>query len=159
MLAETVTWDGGRQINSFMVCGTRFDVDARYTLVKPIGHGAYGVVCSAQDNLTGEKVAIKKINRAFDNLMDAKRTLREIKILRHFAHENIIRIKDILRPTSLDKFEDVYIVSELMDTDLHQIIASPQPLSDDHCQYFLYQILRALKCAFVHDRSQQLQAH
>ena len=134
-----------RKINSFMVCGTRFDVDSRYTLVKPIGHGAYGVVCSAQDNLTGEKVAIKKISRAYDHLTDTKRTLREIRILRHFNHENVIRIKDILRPASLDKFEDVYIVSELMDTDLHQIISSPQPLTDDHCQYFLYQILRAMK--------------
>ena len=35
-----------------------------------------------------------------------------------------------------------------MDTDLHQIIASPQPLTDDHCQYFLYQILRGLK--YIH---------
>ena len=35
-----------------------------------------------------------------------------------------------------------------MDTDLHQIISSPQPLTDDHCQYFLYQILRALK--YIH---------
>ena len=47
-----------------------------------------------------------------------------------------------------DRFDDVYIVSELMDTDLHQIISSPQPLTDDHCQYFLYQILRALK--YIH---------
>lgn len=137
--------DGDRRINSFMVCGTRFDVDARYTLIKPIGHGAYGVVCSAQDNQTGEMVAIKKINRAFDHLTDTKRTLREIRILRHFNHENVIRIKDILRPVSLDKFDDIYIVLDLMDTDLHQIISSPQPLTDDHCQYFLYQILRALK--------------
>ncbi|KAG8465269.1 hypothetical protein KFE25_002576 [Diacronema lutheri] len=138
----------GRRVNSFMVCGTRFDVDSRYTLIKPIGHGAYGVVCSALDNLTQEKVAIKKITKAFDHLTDTKRTLREIKILRHFSHENVIQIKDILRPQSLDQFEDVYIVSELMDTDLHQIIASPQPLSDDHCQYFLYQLLRGLK--YIH---------
>jgi len=136
------------QINSFMVSGCRFDVDSRYTLIKPIGHGAYGVVCSALDNLTGEKVAIKKINKAFDHLTDTKRTLREVKILRHFNHENVIRIKDILRPASVDKFDDVYIVSELMDTDLHQIISSQQPLTDDHCQYFLYQILRAMK--YIH---------
>lgn len=57
-------------------------------------------------------------------------------------------LQDILRPPSLDTFDDVYIVSELMDTDLHQIISSPQPLTDDHCQYFLYQILRALK--YIH---------
>ena len=130
------------------VTGTRFDVDSRYMLIKPIGSGAYGVVCSALDNYTGDKVAIKKINKAFEHLTDTKRTLREVKILRHFNHENVIRIKDILRPSSLDRFEDVYIVSELMDTDLHQIISSPQPLTDDHCQYFLYQILRALK--YIH---------
>merc|ERR1719409_819405 len=96
-----------RSISSFMVRGTRFDVDSRYTLVKPIGHGAYGVVCSAVDNATGEKVAIKKINKAFEHLTDTKRTLREVKILRHFNHENVIRIRDILRPSSLETFEDV----------------------------------------------------
>ena len=80
-------------IHSFMVSGARFDVDSRYTLIKPIGSGAYGVVCSAQDNQTGEKVAIKKINKAFEHLTDTKRTLREVKILRHFNHENVIRIK------------------------------------------------------------------
>ena len=138
---------GGTKVSSFMVCGTRFDVPARYTLMKPIGHGAYGVVCSANDNESGEKVAIKKINKAFVHLTDTKRTLREIKILRHFNHENVIRIKDILLPVSPDRFDDVYIVCDLMDTDLHQIISSPQPLTDDHCQYFLYQILRGLKCA------------
>lgn len=35
-------------------------------------------------------VAIKKIANAFDNFMDAKRTLREIKLLRHLDHENVI---------------------------------------------------------------------
>lgn len=34
-------------------------------------------------------VAIKKIANAFDNHMDAKRTLREIKLLRHMDHENV----------------------------------------------------------------------
>ena len=56
----------------------------------------------------------------------------------------IICIKDILPPTSLDTFEDVYIISDLMETDLHRIIYSRQELSDDHIQYFVYQILRAL---------------
>ena len=38
---------------------------------------------------TGEMVAIKKIANAFDNHMDAKRTLREIKLLKHLDHENV----------------------------------------------------------------------
>jgi serine/threonine protein kinase len=83
--------------------------------------------------------AIKKISNAFENAVDAKRTLREIKLLRHLSHENIVQIRDIIPPVSRTNFKDVYVVYELMDTDLHQIIRSPQPLSDDHCQYFLYQ--------------------
>ena len=59
--------------------------DNKYTLIKPIGHGAYGVVISAQNTESGEKVAIKKIPHAFDDIIDAKRILREIKLLRHLA--------------------------------------------------------------------------
>lgn len=33
----------------------------RYTIREVIGKGSYGTVCSAVDNYTGEKVAIKKI--------------------------------------------------------------------------------------------------
>lgn len=129
---------------TYLVQGsTQFTVDRRYTLLKSIGHGAYGVVCAAKDNLTGEKVAIKKISKAFEHLKDTKRILREIKLLHHFHHENIVSLKDMLMVSR--NFEDVYIVTELMDTDLHQIISSPQPLTDDHCQYFIYQILRGLK--------------
>lgn len=38
---------------------------------------------------TREEVAIKKIGNAFDNVIDAKRTLREIKLLSHMDHENV----------------------------------------------------------------------
>ncbi|CAG8468960.1 1489_t:CDS:2 [Paraglomus brasilianum] len=58
--------------------------------------------------------------------------------------QKIISILDIVRPESLGKFNEVYLVLELMEADLHGIIRS-QRLSDDHCQYFIYQILRALK--------------
>jgi hypothetical protein len=94
---------------------------------------------SAKNLTTNEKVAIKKIANAFENLTDARRTLREIKLLRHLRHENVIAVKDILRPPSRDKFNDVYLVYELMDTDLHQIIRSSQPLTNEHFQYFIYQ--------------------
>ena len=91
-------------------------------------------------------MAIKKITNAFENLTDAKRTLREIKLLRHLRQENIIAIIDIMQPPNKDKFGDVYIVNELMDTDLHQIIRSSQPLSDDHYQYFIYQVCGVATC-------------
>lgn len=43
-----------------------------------------------------------------------------------------------------------YVVTELMQSDLHKIIVSPQPLSADHAKVFLYQILRGWRCPFVH---------
>ncbi|OIV99356.1 hypothetical protein TanjilG_17166 [Lupinus angustifolius] len=103
----------------------------------------------ARNSETKERVAIKKIGNAFDNRIDAKRTLREIKLLCHMDHDNVIKIKDIMRPPDNNgNFNDVYIVYELMDTDLHQIIQSNQVLSDEHGQYFLYQLLRGLK--YIH---------
>ncbi|XP_002976336.2 mitogen-activated protein kinase 4b [Selaginella moellendorffii] len=138
----------GRYVQ-YNIFGNLFEVTAKYVPpIRPIGRGAYGIVCSAVNSETNEEVAIKKIGNAFDNRIDAKRTLREIKLLRHMDHENIVAIRDIIRPPSKDEFNDVYIVYELMDTDLHQIIRSNQQLTDDHCQYFLYQLLRGLK--YVH---------
>ncbi|XP_024440103.1 mitogen-activated protein kinase homolog MMK2 isoform X2 [Populus trichocarpa] len=138
----------GRYVQ-YNVYGNLFEVSRKYVPpIRPIGRGANGIVCAAVNSETREEVAIKKIGNAFDNRIDAKRTLREIKLLRHMDHENVIAIKDIIRPPQTENFNDVYIVYELMDTDLHQIIRSNQLLTDDHCRYFLYQLLRGLK--YVH---------
>ncbi|KAJ6388613.1 hypothetical protein OIU77_027051 [Salix suchowensis] len=143
-----VSTHGGRYVQ-YNVYGNLFEVSSKYVPpIRPIGRGAYGIVCAAVNSDTHEEVAIKKIGNAFDNRIDAKRTLREIKLLRHMDHENVIAIRDIIRPPKKEAFNDVYIVYELMDTDLHQIIRSDQKLNDDHCQYFLYQLLRGLK--YVH---------
>ena len=50
-------------------------------------------------------MAIKKIGNAFDNVVDARRVLREIKLLRHLQHENIIAIRDIMRPRHRETFQ------------------------------------------------------
>ena len=142
--------DDPYELTKFVVCGNLFEVKKKYVPIKPIGKGAYGIVCSAKDEKLNTKVAIKKITNAFENVVDAKRTLREIKLLRHLRHENIVPITDCMLPSKEEEysFNDVYVMYELMDTDLHQIIRSDQPLTDDHCQYFVYQLLRGLK--YIH---------
>ncbi|XP_058087056.1 mitogen-activated protein kinase 3-like isoform X2 [Magnolia sinica] len=124
---------------------TLFEIDTKYVPIKAIGRGSYGIVCSSVNRETNERVAIKKIQNAFQNHVDALRTLRELKLLRHLRHENIVALKDIMMPVHRRSFKDVYLVYELMDTDLHQIIKSSQKLSNDHCECFLYQLLRGLK--------------
>ena len=126
----------------------KFDLDGtEYTAIETIGSGAYGVVCSAVHHKSKVKVAIKRIHNIFDNQETAKRTFREIKILRHFKHDNIISIREILKPNT-SEFKDVYFVFDLMETDLHWIIHSKQELTEEHFCYFLYQILRGLK--YIH---------
>ena len=73
----------------FTAGGTTFIVDRNYEYIKKIGHGAYGVVVSALDRKNNVKVAIKKVANAFDDLIDAKRILREIRLLKFFDHENL----------------------------------------------------------------------
>jgi len=125
----------------------RFNVGTAYLVQDVVGEGAYGIVCSALHRPTGRKVAIKKI-APFDHSMFALRTLRELKLLKFLSEagvsENIISILDIIKPSSLEVFKEVYLIQELMETDMHRVIRT-QDLSDDHAQYFVYQTLRALK--------------
>ena len=93
-------------------------------------------------------MAIKKIVKAFEHRVFSLRTYRELKIQRLLEHENVLGIKRILKPKNRESFNEIYVVSELMETDLAQIIKSNQPLTDDHIQFFLYQLLRGLK--YVH---------
>jgi serine/threonine protein kinase len=135
--------------HSFMVNSCKFVIDSHYHPLKPLGRGAYGVVCSAIDKSRGEKkVAIKKIQGAFEDLVDGKRILREVKLLRHFRHENICGLVDLAPSPANVAFDDLYIVLDFMETDLHKIIYSKNKLSDEHIQYFIYQVLKGLK--FIH---------
>jgi serine/threonine protein kinase len=51
-------------------------------------------------------------------------------------------------PPEVEDFHTLYIVTQLYECDLERIISSPQRLTDQHCQYFVYQLLRGLK--FIH---------
>ena len=93
----------------------------------------------------GEKVAIKKISNCFVQATEAKRILRELRILRHLSHANIIRIRDVLDPCSEANFTDLWVVFDFVDLDLRKLIASPQNISVAHVQWISHQILAALQ--------------
>lgn len=112
------------------MCGSKFELDSRYEIFDPMGQGAYGIVVAAKDLKAEDEennlIAIKKIERAFEHKVFMQRTLREIKILRLLKHDNIIGLKTILLPpdATRDHFDDIYMVSDLMETDLETIIRS-----------------------------------
>jgi len=128
-----------------VIQGTRFEMSKRYTNLSSIGRGANGIVCHATDEESGKQVAVKKIEGVFEHLTITRRTLRELRILRHLQHENLMQVKNILITGTKNDFKDIYMVSELMETDMSSVLKSGQPLSDGHFKLFLYQILRGIK--------------
>lgn len=75
--------------NSRFTAGTKSSMLV-LILLSLVGQGAYGIVVAAKDKLatdkTKELVAIKKIDKAFEHKIFAKRTLRELRLLRLLKH-------------------------------------------------------------------------
>ena len=126
------------------------------------------MVASAHDREKNRKVAIKKVGKMRCRYPSPqaghqrfrrphrRQAHREINQATQyfpphaefFKHDNIIGLVDILKPEARTGYIDIYIITELMETDLHRVIYSRQELSDEHIQYFVYQILRGL--LFMH---------
>ncbi|XP_071961558.1 mitogen-activated protein kinase 14B-like [Antedon mediterranea] len=123
-------------------------IPTRYQIMQAVGTGAYGSVCSAKDTQCNRQVAIKKLARPFQSKIHAKRTYRELRLLKHMKHENVIGLLNVFTPDqTLKDFQDVYMVTHLMGADLNNIVRT-QKLTDDHVQFLIYQVIRGLK--YVH---------
>ncbi|ERE91229.1 mitogen-activated protein kinase 8 isoform 1 [Cricetulus griseus] len=121
-----------------------FTVLKRYQNLKPIGSGAQGIVCAAYDAILERNVAIKKLSRPFQNQTHAKRAYRELVLMKCVNHKNIIGLLNVFTPQkSLEEFQDVYIVMELMDANLCQVIQ--MELDHERMSYLLYQMLCGIK--------------
>ena len=110
-----------------------FRVGPKYEVKKLIGSGAYGQVILCLEKPHDTKVAIKKLHK-IEDLIDAKRVLREIRILRHLKHENILEMLNIIYDeTPQDQeFGDIYLVTRYYEIDLYKVIRSGQTLTDAH---------------------------
>ncbi len=117
---ETIT-DDQSSTTCELIKDQVFEVGPRYTDLKYIGEGAYGMVVSGFDNRTSQRVAIKKLS-PFEHQCFCQRTLREIKILARFKHENIINIQDIIRSNVFEQMKDIYLVQQLMECDMYKLI-------------------------------------
>ncbi|CAH8433242.1 unnamed protein product [Dicrocoelium dendriticum] len=117
-----------------------------YDIHKRLGKGAYGIVWKVRNRKSGVVYALKKIFDAFRNQTDAQRTYREITFLQEFSgHPNIIRLLNVIKS---ENDEDIYLVFEYMESDLHKCIKKGNVLDDIHKRYIFYQLLKAIK--FIH---------
>lgn len=132
-----------RPTSSFTMGGTQFDLPKEYIPEKYLGFGSSGEVVSVMNIRTGKQCAIKKIASPFQNKITAKRVLLELQTLHHLNHENVIHLSDVFGSE-----DTLYIVMDLMETHLGMVIGSQVPLSEEHIQLILYQIIRAVK--YIH---------
>ncbi|CAI5659474.1 unnamed protein product [Oreochromis niloticus] len=133
-----------REYYSIDVGDSTFTVLKRYQNLRPIGSGAQGIVCSAYDHNLERNVAIKKLSRPFQNQTHAKRAYRELVLMKCVNHKNIIGLLNVFTPQkTLEEFQDVYLVMELMDANLCQVIQ--MELDHERLSYLLYQMLCGIK--------------
>jgi len=111
-----------------------------YEVGKLIGHGSYGQVCEACDTRCSKMVAIKRVHRVFDDLIDCKRILREMAILGRVANLFLVKLHDIVVPENLDRFNELYIVLEICDSDLKKLFRTPVFLTELHVKTLMYNI-------------------
>ncbi|XP_063048002.1 mitogen-activated protein kinase 8 [Engraulis encrasicolus] len=133
-----------KEFYSVDVGDSTFRVLKRYQNLRPIGSGAQGIVCSAYDSQDERNVAIKKLSRPFQNQTHAKRAYRELVLMKCVNHKNIIGLLNVFTPQkSLEEFADMYLVMELMDANLCQVIQ--MELDHERLSYLLYQMLCGIK--------------
>lgn len=128
--------------------GQQWNVPERYQLKHHIGKGAYGAVCAAVDKETQRNVAIKKCKHLFDDLIDCKRILREIAILRRLDHGHVVKLFDVLVPQRLSTFDEISFVMEQCDSDMKKLVRTPVQLSALHVNTLLYNLL--VGCEYLH---------
>lgn len=129
----------------FIAGNTEFVIDDRYKFTEYIGRGAPSEISiRAKDELTYTRVTITKLENIFSDLSTTREIIKRIKLLRFLDHYHIESLISILLP-STSNFEEIYLVTDWMDTDLNRIINSKQLLTIDHIKYFMYMILHGLQ--------------
>ena len=77
---------------------TIWQVPSHFSDLQIVGAGAFGQVCSAMDARSKRRVAIKRLHHPFDRALQAKQALRELKLMKHLQHDNVISLMDTFTP-------------------------------------------------------------
>jgi len=118
-----------------------------YRLGKTLGLGAFSKVKLGIHELTGEKVAIKILNRKKLKQMDmGAKVRREIDILKMFSHPHIIRLYEVI-----DTPSTIYCVMEYIEGgEMFDYIVARGRLSEDEARSFFQQIVSGVEYCHFH---------
>jgi serine/threonine protein kinase len=160
------------------LAGELTDMNVPYSVEAFLSSGSYGIVCAGRDELTRQPVAVKRVyttrseNKIMNILGDAflaRRVIREVRLLAHFHHPNILGLRDLMLLNQSSNHhhhnnnnnsnnnnsssgggggdQRLYLVTELMNTDLAQVIQDSRVvLTKEYVQYYMYHVLLGLHC-------------
>ena len=111
----------------------------KYNTIKAVGDGSFGDVTKAQNNNTGEIVAIKKMKAKFASWDEAMK-LREVKSLRKLNHYNIVKLKEVIRQK-----DSLFFVFEFMQKNLYEVLSKNTISQPEHeIQMMAYDSLQGI---------------
>jgi len=94
----------------------------RYVKEAELGSGTYGIVYMAKDRLTGNMVAIKRMNVSSEEEGVPATTIREVCLLKELQHTNIVRLFDVTYQSP-----KLTLVFELCEYDLKKFMDQKRP--------------------------------
>ncbi|PSN58277.1 Cyclin-dependent kinase 2 [Blattella germanica] len=118
----------------------------KFFKIEKIGEGTYGVVYKAQDKLTGNLVALKKIRLETETEGVPSTAIREISLLKELDHPNVVRLLDVVHSG-----KKLYLVFEFLMQDLKKYLDSSKdilPLS--LVKSYLHQLLKGISYCHAH---------
>ena len=109
--------------------------EALYEVSHRIGKGSYGTVVAGRNRSTGEKVAIKHIDRVFADKADTVRIIRELRFLRLLRHPNIVAVSEVLIPQREKSFDDIFnVLIQCLRSAPATLRRSPQYIPEPFCR-------------------------
>ena len=94
-------------------------IDDAFEHLNKIDEGSYGVVYRAKDKKTDQIVAIKRVKLDKEKEGFPITALRELNTLLSLNHENVIKLKEVVHGSSLNK---IYMVMEYCDHEVKSIL-------------------------------------
>ncbi|XP_070501703.1 cyclin-dependent kinase 10-like [Chironomus tepperi] len=120
-----------------------------YEKLNTLGQGTYGIVYRVRDKSTLKEYALKKVKVDKDLFRDGfpVSCLREISILKTCCHDNIVKLKEVVVGSQLEK---IYLVMEYCEQDLASLLDNlEKPFTESEVKCIIIQLLRGLQ--YLHD--------
>ena len=118
----------------------------KYQVIKTLGEGSFGKVKLAEHVTTGQKVALKIINKKTLAKSDMQgRIEREISYLRLLRHPHIIKLYDVIKSK-----DDIIMVIEYAGKELFDYIVQRGRMPEDEARRFFQQIIAAVEYCHRH---------